>query len=439
MLSRAPLRLALLAVGLLTVPSVLFAQADTPPDAAGISLSLLYHPAERIEVSSSRITFRAQQFTYTFNPATSQWAIAREKHDVEPRGVTRYLHAASGTEFRFRGSSTDDAGILEIYRGAEEDPLAKLELWNRGRLAAVWLGPLQRDNPRMSLDQLRQELEPSEPEVGAVADDGADLWLAIRYYAGEGVHGIGTLVRLDPGFGETRAFQPAELATASISTMVATPGSLWLGTHDEGEGAILPAVGLARFNPASGEVKSYLGKIAGQMVTALLAQPDALWIGTDAGICRIALPDESTQCWRIVPRVTLAAETAVSDHPGSKPRGKLPAGAYEVRWANAGFLEVVTPDAMEGWIETDDLAEYVKHDFDQRPYELANTYGGGAGVMRLLDEPDSDPMEAAQVYRAALETIGAPNAQGWQRVRARVGWIARGKLEVAPVLERAGP
>jgi hypothetical protein len=60
-------------------------------------------------------------------------------------------------------------------------------------------------------------------------------------------------------------------------------------------------------------------------------------------------------------------------------------------------------------------------------------------VMRLLEKPEADPLAAAQVYRAPLESLGSPTPQGWQRVRAQIGWIGRKDLDVAPVIQSASP
>lgn len=424
-------------------PSVPQGGAQHPADAAEISRDLLFQPALSAEDAEGKLLFRAPRFTYRFDPARESWEVRPEASARVPeilRTVIVHRHAASGTEFRFKGGATEDEGILEIYRAAEVDPAERLTLWNRQRLARGWIARLEADAPGLTEHQLAEQLEVAEPEVAGVVEDDSYLWLAIRYYAGEGVLGTGTVVRVEVETGKAETYQPPELATSSVTQIVAAGDAFWLGTLHQGEGTLSPGAGLMRFDPAKGEVRSLVkppSPMASSIVTALAAQRDTLWAATDGALCRIALPAEDAKCWVIVPSVRLDHAVPVADRPGGPPRGRLPAGLYEVRWANAAFLEVVTPDAMEGWLAADDFEEYTRRDFDLRPYELGNTYGGGAGVMRLLGEPGSDPLAAAQAYRVALEPLDPPSEQGWQRVRAPVGWIRRAGQAVVPVLRPA--
>ncbi len=421
------------------------ARAQQPPvDAAEISRELLYHPARRIETTPGGWIFRAAQFTYRFDPASSRWEVAREKNlaAAEPgRATTRYANARLGTEYRFKGVGADEEGILEIRRSEQPEPVARLRLWERKQLVATWLAFLRQDAPSLTPEALAKDLEIADPEVADLADDGTYLWLAIRYYAGEGSLGIGTMVRFDPKTNEAKLFQPGELATSSVTHIAAAGGALWLGTRRQGEGAIFVTKGLVRFDPAAGEARSYQpgsSPLAGSIVTALSAYKETLLVATDAGMCRILLPEaraEDWTCWRIVPTVRLAAPAPVSNRPGVPPGGRLPAGSYEVRWANAAFFEVATPDWIEGWVAADDWEEYSGRRFDAEPYELGNASAGGPPPVRLLAKPGSDPLAGALVYRAPLERVGSPTAEGWQRVRARVGWISRKGLEVVPIIQ----
>ncbi len=435
---RTSLRFLLCFLCFLCIPGELCPQ-QPPVDAAEVSRDMLYQPAYRIEMGAGGVVFRSEHFTYRFDAASSQWDVHGEKNFTAselPRAVRSYRHESSGTTYRFVAAESADEGILEIrpFADAEGEPLARVRLWTRQQLAGAWIDELRAESPRLTEPRLRDELEVAEPEVAAVAEDGGYLWLAIRYYAGEGFLGLGMIVRFDPKTNEARIYRSAELDTSSVTHMAAAAGKLWLGTMHEGEGFIGPAAGLVRFDPATEEFHAYRpGKSAlvVSIVTALRAEQDFLWVATDAGMCRLALASESWQCWRMVPTVRLAAPVAVSNRPGGAPRGQLRAGTYEVRWATLGSFEVITPDAMEGWLEGDDFADYTRRQFDARAYELANTYGGGAGVMRLLEKPEGDPLTAAQVFRAPLARVGEPDEQGWLRVRARVGWIRRENLEIA--------
>lgn len=413
-------------------------------DSAEISRDLLYHPARRIEATAGGVVLRAAQFTYNFDAAAGGWRVTREKNFEEEdadRDLTSFRTSA-GVELRLENDADDEQGVLEIIRMGAEGPeqFASLPLWTRERVARAWLLHLQKEYSALTFERVREDFEPAEPEVAAAVEHDGKVWLAIRHYAGEGWLGIGTVVEIDVAAGAARLHQPDVLATSSVTHIAAAGGALWLGTHRQREGSVEPALGLVRFTPATGEVKSYLGDDSpqlGRVVTALAAEGNTLWVATDEGMCRVALPEETFACWRMVPAVELAAAAPVSNRPGGQPRGSLPAGRYEVRWANVGFLQVVTPDAIEGWLSIDDFEDYAEHRFDGDAFILANTASGGARVMRVLDRPGGDVLAAAQVYRTVLERIGEPTEEGDVRVRARTGWIARGKLEVTPTLEPA--
>lgn len=417
---------------------------QAPVDPAEISRELLYHPARQIETTARGLIFRAAQFTCRFDPTTGQWEVRREVNAEARIGppMETYKSERLGVEYHFASPSSDDEGILEIRRGAEPQPLARLHLWNRGQVARAWLPKFRDGDPALTVEKLARELEPAGPEVSQVADDGNYLWLAIRFYAGEGSLGIGTVVRLDPQTNETKVYQPRELATSSVTSLVAAGGALWLSTYHHGENEIQPTVGLVRFDPATGQVRSYLpesSRLVGHIVTALRAEENFLWVATDVGMCRIGLPEaraEDWTCWRIVPTVRLAEPAPVSNRPGAPSGGQLPAGSYEVRWANAAFFEVVTPDWIEGWVAADDFEDYARRrHFDEDPYLLGSLL---PSVMRLLAKPGSDPLAGAQVYRAPLERIGSAS-EGWRRVRAHIGWISRKGLDVTPVIRPVSP
>jgi hypothetical protein len=415
-------------------------QQQPPADAPEVSRELLYEPAQRIETNGQGVIFRAAQFTYRLDPSSDRWEVAREKNPqarVYPP-IETYKSNPPDVEYHFVAADIDSEGILEIRRGNDPQPVARMTLWNRQEIARAWL-PKFSGEAGLTVEKLAKETEPAGPEVSDVADDGKFLWLTIRFYAGEGTLGIGTLIRIDPRTNQAKIYQPHELAMSSVTHVASAGGALWLGTHHQGEGEAEPTLGLVRFDPGTSHLKNYLpetSKLLGRIVTALRADGNLLWVGTDEGMCRVALPQEEWTCWRIVPKVRLAAAVPVSNRPGGPPGGQLHAGSYEVLWANLGYFEVFTPDSFDGWLTMDDLEDYERRHFDSGGYQLG---GLAVSVMRLLEKPGGDPLAGAQVYRAPLERVGSPRADGWQRVRAHVGWISRRELEVAPEIEPLSP
>jgi hypothetical protein len=411
-------------------------------DASDISRELLYHPGQWIEFAGEAVVVRAPRFTYRFDRNAQRWdVLAEDNRELLPptEEVEEYEPDQQDALFQFFGEVDGDEAVLEIHRSVAEggfEVIARLRLWNRARLAEAWLAYFREDAPGLTAAELAEDLSVARPEVAAVAEDGSYLWLAIRHYAGEGVLGLGTVIRLDTTTGDTKVFQPAELRTSSVTHVAVFSGMVWLGTMRWSEGYQEPTAGLVRMHPETGATVSYRsGKtpgFAGYLVTALAADESELWAGTDEGICRLGAGNTKWKCWRILPSVTLAATVPVSDFPDGPPTRQLPPGSYEIRWATAEFLEVITPDAVEGWARDDDVAGLEARKFHTAAYELTNTDAGGAGVLLLLPTPIASPLKAAQVIRAPAERIGRPDSDGWQRCRAHVGWISRKGADVAP-------
>lgn len=411
-------------------------------DDSDISRELLYHPGQWIEFAGETVVVRASRFTYRFDRNTQRWDVLAENNQelLSPaEEIEEYESEQRDALFQFFGEVDGDEAVLEIHRSLAEggfEIFARLRLWDRARLAEAWLAYFREDAPGLTAAELAEDLSVARPEVAAVADDGRYLWLAIRHYAGEGALGLGTVIRLDTTTGDTKVLQPAELRTSSVTHVVVFSGMVWLGTMRWSEGYQEPTAGLVRMHPETGAIVSYRsGKtpgFAGYLVTALAAIDSELWAGTDEGICRLKAGNTKWNCWRIVPSVTLADAVPVSDFPGGPPARQLPPGRYEIRWATAEFLEVITPDAAEGWARDEDVVNFEARKFYTAAHELTNTEEGGAGVLLLLPTPIASPLKAAQVIRAPAERIGRPDSDGWQRCRAHVGWISREGADVVP-------
>jgi hypothetical protein len=433
----------LLAVG--SIFSLLRDLQDEAGEPAELSRDLLYHPARRIARADGAWVFTASRFEYRFDPATGEWRVLPRPHDASLQrsdSLESFFSERLGSSFEFAAEVKEGKAALRLRRTGDSPEVIQLTLWTREQLAVLWDVRPSEINPSPDENHAGARYQIAEPEVAAVADDGTYLWLAIRFYDGEGNLGIGSVVRVTPQPLAARVFQPDEVARSSVSRIAAAPGvsSVWLGTLRLSEGFVQSAQGLVRLNPENGAARSYLpenSQILGRMVTALYLTAEALWVASDEGICRVTLPEESFACWRITPMVETTAPLPLSNRPGAPPGGKLPPGRHEVLWANAGFLAVATPDSFDGWVEADDLEEWEHRRFDRSPYLLENISAEGVGVMRVLARPGADPMGAALLYRAPLQRIGAPDSQGWQRVRVHAGWIPHGNLAVVPAISPA--
>ncbi len=424
------------------------APQDRPADAAEIARSLLYQPARRIDAANGALLFRAAEFTYRLD-LSGEWQVVREKNELGASLRSgphwkEFTSARLGASFRFTGPSTENEASLEIRRvapdGPPADPVARIRLWDRKRLAAAWLEFARQDAASLTASEFEHDLEIGDPEVAAVADDGGALWLAIRYGGGEGAYGIGSIVRFDPQTNGATLYQPEELADSAVTHIAANGSVIWIGAERLIDGGVQPTLRLAQFHPESKDLRSSppgSGAIPGSIITAIHAEAGVLWIATDAGICRSGSSEDTWTCWQILPMVRITAQLQVSNRPGGTARRPLSPGSYEVRWANVAYLEIVTPDAMEGWISNDDLEGYVNLRFQTDAYELGNESGGGAVPMHLLDKPEGDPLTGPLIYRAPLLPVSQSTSGGWQRVSAKVGWLSRKNLEIVPVIQPA--
>lgn len=430
---------------------------NPPGDPVEISRDLLYLAPDRIEVEHSanemseslpQVVFKSRRFAYRppaglvvpaggHAEAESGWivsAASASTTDAEPERRNKISFSFGSEEYTVSGTSDDEQAAVEVGHAGAAEPLASIVVWTRDQLARAWLPLLQRERKGLTAERLHHDLEVGDPVLYAIDHSRDFVWVAVGHSTGEGELGIGTVVRFDVKAKEAKVLQLAEAATCAITQLaVVSEESLLLGTRRQYEGTILPCAGLLNFHPSSGKADRVTRPGTPLDSTVVMALSPA-WVATDKGICAI---DQSSvkECWRIVPTVTLKSPTPVTNRPGQKPSGELKPGDYEVLWANQNFLEVATKDSFEGWLAADDYAEAAARHFDVEPYKLLNISNGPAPI-RPLAKPKTDPLLGALVYRAPLEKLPPPEGTplGWVRVRGRVGWIARGNLEVVPKL-----
>jgi hypothetical protein len=438
---------------------------DAPLDASEISRDLLYAAPSRIERRWAGDTYwyalAGQRFEYAWlsfgPPKNFQWQV-QPLADASAAKATRQkgvFPINDSSLFELVGHSDDDRATLALRKKGTPDALSTVTLWDRDQLVEAWLPEKRKEKRGTTADGLRQDLEIADPEVRATAElilpdksaQDQPILVAVGQSTGEGELGLATIVRFDPHTLKATVYHPAGSLTCEVSAIgvnISTPKAsptVWFGTKAIREGTISPCGGLAKVDlqtrsvtPVSGGKNPPIGSIV-TLLTSTVG--NGFGLVTDAGICNSVGTSESDwKCWRFVPTVTLKDAAAVANRPGDKPYGQLKAGYYEVLWANQNYLEVATPDSFDAWLAADDFAEAAAHNFDVEPYKLLNTTSGGPAPIRPLAKPGGEPLNGALVYRAPLEKLAAPagTPAGWVKVRARVGWIAREKLEVVPKL-----
>ncbi len=439
---RVLLRISFASLSLYFLVSLPPSLAQNPPaDPAEISRDLLYLAPTQIQSDASGAVFSGPTFTYKFS-ATSGWTVTRKSDPSDPDDRDRkkkLSFSLGGADYALVGASDDDRATLELRHSGAVEPVVTAVLWNREQLAAAWFPVLRRQKKGLTAATLREDLEVGDPLLYAAEVTGDSVWVAVGHSTGEGELGLGTVVRFDVKAKQARVFQPAELATCAVTHLVISgPDSLLLGTRRQDGGVHRPCAGLVRFHTSTQQVEKFassgFGSPLADSIITLLAGKDWLWVATDKGICSGA-PDAAWNCWRIVPTVALKSAAQVTNKPGEKSGGELKPGEYEVLWANQNFLEIATKDSYDAWLAADDFAEAAARNFDTEPYKLLNV-ASGLSPIRPLAKPGGDPLEGALVYRAPLEKLPTPQGtpSGWVKIRARTGWIERGKLEVVPRL-----
>lgn len=445
-----------------------FAQDSPVMDSSEISRDLLYVAPSHVEIRSSgdvvRHVFAGRRFEYAPeypDPGHFQWGVrpfAQTQAPKAPRqkGVYPIDFAATGVStFELVSHSDDERATLALRRKSTQKVVAEATVWTREQLLKVWLPELRKQKPELTAEELNGDLEVADPEVRDVVATPQGFLVALGYSHGESELGLGSIVSFDTSkdidAGSATVVHPKSVVACEVTAISTVfrelpstvPGHMdvWLGSQAVREGVIQPCAGLTRLDSAMNELDNLLpGKIPllGSVVNVIyLFEEHETAIVTDAGFCTFTQrTEDKISCERFVPTVTLTGATPLSNRPGDKPSGNLKPGDYEVLWANQNYLEVATADSFDAWLAADDYAEAAANHFDTEPYKLLNTSNGGPAPIRPLDKPNGEPLHGALVYRAPLEKLPTPpgTPAGWARIRARVGWIPRGKLEVFPKL-----
>lgn len=412
-------------------------------------LDLLYQPAESLAVDPGEVVFFSHEFIYRFDPGTEGWSVESRKKPrrfADARTPIESFEDETGeVQYQFVFVTNKDEARLEIHRSEDNriKRIADLFLYDRWQAARLWQ-PHYSDvyDTTRSERAVSRSIRPSKPWVADLAVDGRNLWLALASVSAPESLGVATLVKLDLVSLESEIFQPEELVTSSFTRILVADRSLWLATSHLGVSGEKPTAGLVRYNPFGGALESYLPEtsdLVGRLVKAMDAGGLDLWVTTDRAICRLRFPAIEWTCWRLVPEVVIKQPIPVSSRPGGKKRRDLNRGSYPVRWITPDSLQVVTSDAVEGWLSPEILQRLKTR--EQRQYSQDSLPGEGISAEPLLlaGRPHGVPGEAAVVFRIPYRRLALRSGDGWQLVRIHAGWIAAEGLDVIPTVVRVDP
>lgn len=399
---------------------------------AQASVKFLYNPAWQIEFERNEVRFLSRKLTYVFLPSSSRWLIQPEAHEWEELRIGRIstsegiLEAVPQSE---RERKTEGIGRLRLRWTGSAEPFTDLVLWTREQLGRAWFEQAKKisGRPPATPEALAAELHVAEPRIADWDEDSQSIWLAIRFYAGEGSAGLGSIVEIDKSTHEARLHQPAELAHFSVSRIAALGDELRLATDRFLEGGMAAGIGIVRYIPQTREVKTIPpDQFVGSYVTAMAQRGGVLWVVTDEGFTRFDLGSGRRRSWRVVPKVEIDRATPVSDLPGGDPRGELPPGEYEVRWVGQGYLEILTPSCTQGLIKRSQFEYLIQWDFWQSPGVIAEApKWGNPGALALHHSPVPNHFQARpSAWFLRVPAVATGEKLGdWQVVRACAGWV----------------
>lgn len=396
---------------------------------AQASVKFLYNPAWQIEFERNEVRFLSRELTYVFLPSSSRWLIQPEAHEWEELRIGR-ISTSEGilgaVPQKERERKTEGIGRLRLQWSSSSEAFASLDLWTREQLGRAWFEQSKKTHgrPPATPEALASELHVAEPRIADWDEDSQSIWLAIRFYAGEGSAGLGTVVEINKASHEVRLHQPDELALVSISRLVVVGDGLWLATERSGEGGQGPGIGLVRYNVQTGavdrvpEISSY--------ITAMARTEEVIWIATVEGFHAFDLGSHAWQSWRTVPRLELAQSVPVMNLPGAGLRGQIPPARYEVRWVGEGYLEILTPSCADGLIEISRFEQLVHWNFWQLPGHMAAApKWGNPGSLSLFNSPVPNHFQARpSAWFLRVPAVATGEKLGdWQVVRACAGWV----------------
>ncbi len=156
------------------------------------------------------------------------------------------------------------------------------------------LTPDQLRHLRSELQNVEHEYE-VEQKVSACARDGDTTWIALGFYSGEGVTGVGGIGRYDSTSRQLEVHRPEAIRRASATSIAVFGEMVWVGTTGFHECVgYPPKAGLIQYKWGSlnKTANQFIGgpEVCGFVVHDMLRIEDKLWVATDLGLTEITDP-----------------------------------------------------------------------------------------------------------------------------------------------------
>lgn len=129
-------------------------------------------------------------------------------------------------------------------------------------------------------DGYRKETAEIAEEIGPARVYGERLWFGKTFYDAEGTTGVGGFGYFDISSRKFVLFSPPEIRDWSVSALLVEPDAVWLGLMRRGEYTAYPG-GLLKWNPATGTAQR-IPLEAG--INAIARHGDQLLLATEEGI-----------------------------------------------------------------------------------------------------------------------------------------------------------
>ena len=116
--------------------------------------------------------------------------------------------------------------------------------------------------------------------IGPSQIDDDKIWFGNRYYDGEGMSGVGAFGYFDTASRSYTLYSPLEIARYEVSAMLVQPDKVWLALDSFIEDISTAPGGLIRWDRATQQVHRYALEF---VVTRISSEGGSLFLKTDAG------------------------------------------------------------------------------------------------------------------------------------------------------------